>query len=103
MSKAALKPRILIVDDNERLGRLLKPFVEKLFNCQVCFPPNISKLQDATLNEAFDSILVDANLSDWKRPFLIFGERVSNGIDFARVYSKFHEKSLIVILGPENL
>jgi hypothetical protein len=103
MGESIVKPRILIVDDDIRVGAALKDLVERSFDCTVCFPRSIKAMQDTVLNEAFDSVLVDANLSNWTLPVRIFGKEIRDGIDFASAYCKFQQNSLIVIFGPTHL
>lgn len=100
MTKSTSKPRILIVDDNPRVGDLLTKRVAKQFGFQVCFTRNDATLQSALVDEAFDTVVVDSNLSNWNLPMRVFGKEVWDGIDFARVYCEFHPQSLIVLFGP---
>lgn len=102
MTKSAVKPRVLIINDDLNVGKALKDVVERA-KCRVCLPPVLPSMQEAVLNEAFDSVLVDANLNNWKPPFRVFGKQVSDGIDFARVYCEFQPKCLIVIFGQQSL
>ena len=102
MRESALKPRILIVDDNEMVGRHISRFIESLFECEVFLPQTATEMVDAAEKKAFDSVLVDADLSQWKQ-LKIFGKPVADGIEFARRYCELQPKSLIVILGADLL
>lgn len=103
MSKTPLKPRILIVDDNVEVGNGLKEIIEDEFDCTVYFPPSIEALEKVVRSEAFDSVLVDADLSSWRSPASVFDREVHDGIDFARAYCGIQQKALIVICGAANL
>lgn len=103
MIRSVLRPRILIVDDDPRIGRGLKELIEREFDCTVCFPQTVEALQKTVLNEAFDSVLVDTKLNRWSLPISVFGEYINDGIDFARAYCRVQPECLIVIFGPSLL
>lgn len=103
MTKPTSKPRILIVDDDPHVGDLLKKRVTDQFGFQVCIPHSHSTLQNTLVNEAFDTAVVDSNLSNWNMPIRVFGTEVWDGIDFAQVYCEFHPQSLIVLFGPSQV
>jgi hypothetical protein len=98
-----LQPRVLIVDDVVEGGRALKRLIERIHKYKVCFPSSVDSLQEAVLYEAFDTVVIDADLTGWHLPITIFGEEIWNGIDLARVYCEFQGNSLIVLFGPNTL
>lgn len=103
MSNPMTKPRILIVEDNDRVGRALKGAIEQSFNCKVCFPIGVEAIRGALLFETFDSVLIDAYLVNLVPPIRLFDKLVSDGIEFARFYRELHEKCVIAIFGPDHL
>jgi hypothetical protein len=100
-----LQPRVLIIDDVAEGGRALKKLIERVHKYKVCFPATVDSLQETVLYEAFDTVVIDADLSRWTRfrPITIFGEEIRNGIDLARVYCEFQGNTLIVLFGPNTL
>jgi transcription elongation factor Elf1 len=97
------KPRILMVEDNERVGKVWKAQIERIFNCKVCCPPTVDAMRDTIRRETFDSVLIDANLRNWNPPMKLFGRRIKDGIEFATFYRELQKKCVIVIYGPEHL
>lgn len=83
-------PDILIVDDDERICRVLKRYLEKA-NYQVRFAYNGAEMRLRLEEQLPDLILLDLNLPD------------ANGLDLAKEIRSSHEIGIIIITGSGDV
>ncbi len=65
----ATKKRILLIDDDEDLGNLLKGYVSRKFNCRVTLATDSFEAMNVLTEEFYDLIFLD-----WKLPALTGGQ-----------------------------